>query len=298
MIATKSTLILLTILMARIVAAQDDLLKMLEEETAKDKKPDYTTATFKTTRLINGHSVENVAAGVLDFRISHRFGYINSGLYEFFGLDQATTRLGLDYGLTNRWMIGLGRSTFEKQLDGFTKYKLIRQSSGAKKMPVTVSLMAAMVYKTLKPSTTNRENFKTSNLYYTYQVLVARKLNDRLSLQVMPTMNHYNLVPGTTLSNDLYSIGFGGRIKVSKRVTINAEYYYQLATTKLPDTKNSLGVGVDIETGGHVFQLYVTNSTGMTERSFISESTGDFLKGDIHFGFCISRVFTLKDPRK
>lgn len=297
MIATKSTLILLTILMARIVAAQDDLLKMLEEETAKDKKPDYTTATFKTTRLINGHSVENVAAGVLDFRISHRFGYINSGLYEFFGLDQATTRLGLDYGLTNRWMIGLGRSTFEKQLDGFTKYKLIRQSSGAKKMPVTVSLMAAMVYKTLKPST-NRENFKTSNLYYTYQVLVARKLNDRLSLQVMPTMNHYNLVPGTTLSNDLYSIGFGGRIKVSKRVTINAEYYYQLPTTKLPDTKNSLGVGVDIETGGHVFQLYVTNSTGMTERSFISESTGDFLKGDIHFGFCISRVFTLKDPRK
>ncbi|MBL7844371.1 MAG: hypothetical protein KF846_13040 [Cyclobacteriaceae bacterium] len=298
MIARKSTLFILLFLLSQVAMAQDDLLKMLEDETEKDKKPDYTTATFKTTRLINGHSVENVAGGVLDFRISHRFGYINSGLYEFFGLDQATTRLGLDYGLTNRWMIGIGRSTFEKQLDGFTKYKLIRQSSGAKKTPVTVSLMAAMVYKTIKPSTTDRENFKTSNLYYTYQILVARKFNESLSLQLMPSMNHYNLVPGTTLPNDFFSLGFGGRLKVSKRVTINAEYYYQFPNSKLPDTTNSLGIGVDIETGGHVFQLYLTNSTGMTERSFITETTGDFLKGEIHFGFCISRVFTIRDPRK
>lgn len=298
MIARKSTLFILLFLLSKVAMAQDDLLKMLEDETEKDKKPDYTTATFKTTRLINGHSVENVAGGVLDFRISHRFGYINSGLYEFFGLDQATTRLGLDYGLTNRWMIGIGRSTFEKQLDGFTKYKLIRQSSGAKKTPVTVSLMAAMVYKTIKPSTTDRENFKTSNLYYTYQILVARKFNESLSLQLMPSMNHYNLVPGTTLPNDFFSLGFGGRLKVSKRVTINAEYYYQFPNSKLPDTTNSLGIGVDIETGGHVFQLYLTNSTGMTERSFITETTGDFLKGEIHFGFCISRVFTIRDPRK
>lgn len=298
MIARKSTLFILLFLLSKVAMAQDDLLKMLEDETEKDKKPDYTTATFKTTRLINGHSVENVAGGILDFRISHRFGYINSGLYEFFGLDQATTRLGLDYGLTNRWMIGIGRSTFEKQLDGFTKYKLIRQSSGAKKTPVTVSLMAAMVYKTIKPSTTDRENFKTSNLYYTYQILVARKFNESLSLQLMPSMNHYNLVPGTTLPNDFFSLGFGGRLKVSKRVTINAEYYYQFPNSKLPDTTNSLGIGVDIETGGHVFQLYLTNSTGMTERSFITETTGDFLKGEIHFGFCISRVFTIRDPRK
>jgi len=298
MIMGKVILLLLMIITARIGFAQDDLLKMLEEETEKDKKPTYTTATFKTTRLINGHSIENVAAGVLDFRISHRFGYINSGVYELFGLDQATTRLGLDYGLTNRWMIGLGRSTYEKQLDGFTKYKIIRQSSGTKQIPVTVSVVAAMVYKSLKPANSNQENYKTSNLYYTFQVLIARKFNESISLQLMPTMNHYNLVPGTTMPNDLYSIGFGGRIKVSKRVTINSEYYYQLPGSKFPDTKNSIGLGVDIETGGHVFRLYLTNSTGMTERTFISETTGDFLKGEIHFGFCISRVFTLKDPRK
>jgi hypothetical protein len=114
----------------------------------------------------------------------------------------------------------------------------------------------------------------------------------------MPTVNHYNLVPGTTLSNDLFALGAGGRIKITKRITINAEYYYQLPGYKFSDTQNSVGIGVDIETGGHVFQLYFTNSTGMTERTFISETTGDFLKGDVHFGFCISRVFTLKDPRK
>jgi hypothetical protein len=277
-------------------AGQNDLLDLLDKES--EAKTDYTTATFKTTRLINGHSIEHVAGGVLDLRISHRFGLVNSGLYEFFGLDQATTRIGLDYGINNRWMIGIGRSTYEKQLDGFMKYKLLRQASGNKNMPVTVSALGAMVYKTQKFDNPSRENFQSSHLYYTFQVMVARKFNESISFQVMPTVNHYNLVPGTTLSNDLFALGAGGRIKITKRITINAEYYYQLPGYKFSNTQNSVGIGVDIETGGHVFQLYFTNSTGMTERTFISETTGDFLKGDVHFGFCISRVFTLKDPRK
>jgi hypothetical protein len=277
-------------------AGQNDLLDLLDKES--EAKTDYTTATFKTTRLINGHSIEHVAGGVLDLRISHRFGLVNSGLYEFFGLDQATTRIGLDYGINNRWMVGIGRSTYEKQLDGFMKYKLLRQASGNKNMPVTVSALGAMVYKTQKFDNPSRENFQSSHLYYTFQVMVARKFNESISFQVMPTVNHYNLVPGTTLSNDLFALGAGGRIKITKRITINAEYYYQLPGYKFSDTQNSVGIGVDIETGGHVFQLYFTNSTGMTERTFISETTGDFLKGDVHFGFCISRVFTLKDPRK
>jgi hypothetical protein len=277
-------------------AGQNDLLDLLDKES--EAKTDYTTATFKTTRLINGHSIEHVAGGVLDLRISHRFGLVNSGLYEFFGLDQATTRIGLDYGINNRWMVGIGRSTYEKQLDGFMKYKLLRQASGNKNMPVTVSALGSMVYKTQKFDNPSRENFQSSHLYYTFQVMVARKFNESISFQVMPTVNHYNLVPGTTLSNDLFALGAGGRIKITKRITINAEYYYQLPGYKFSDTQNSVGIGVDIETGGHVFQLYFTNSTGMTERTFISETTGDFLKGDVHFGFCISRVFTLKDPRK
>ncbi len=277
--------------------AQDDLMKMLEEETEKDKKPDYATATFKTTRLINGHSVENVAEGVLDFRISHRFGYVNGGAYELFGLDEASMRLGLDYGLTNRWMIGIGRSTYQKQYDGFTKYKLLRQSSGTRVMPVTLSAIASMMYKSLKDENPDRENYVTSKLFYSGQLLIGRKFNESLSLQLMPTIIHYNLVQGVNDPNDVFAIGAGGRMKLSKRVSLNLEYYYQLPDYKLPGTTNSLAIGVDIETGGHVFQLYCTNSTGMTERTYISETTGNFFEGDIRLGFTISRVFTVKKPK-
>ncbi|MBL7857274.1 MAG: hypothetical protein JNM57_06265 [Cyclobacteriaceae bacterium] len=279
------------------VLAQDDLMKMLDEETSKDAKPDYTTATFKSTRLINGQSVENVAGGVLDFRISHRFGYINSGAYELWGLDNATTRIGLDYGLSNRWMIGVGRSTYLKQYDGFTKFKLLRQSSGSKTIPLTVSAVASMIYKSVHFDDPTRENYYTSNMLYAFQLLLARKFSEGVSFQLMPTMVHVNLAPGTS-PNDLYSIGVGGRIKISKRVSINAEYYYQLPGFKWENTFNSVAFGVDIETGGHVFQLQFTNSTGMTEPTFINQTTGDFWNGDIHFGFNISRVFTIKDPRK
>ena len=257
---------------------QDDLMKMLEEETEKDKKPDYATATFKTTRLINGHSVENVAAGVLDFRISHRFGYISGGAYE-------------------RWMIGVGRSTYQKQYDGFTKVKLLRQSSGVRSMPITLSAVGSMMYKSLKFDDPNRDNYYTSNLYYSGQLLIARKFNESLSLQLMPTIVHYNLVPEATDPNDLFSVGIGGRMKISKRTSLNVEYYFQLPDYKLPGTTNSLAIGFDIETGGHVFQLYCTNSTGMAERTYINETTGNFFKGDIRLGFTISRVFTVKKPK-
>jgi opacity protein-like surface antigen len=280
------------------VFAQDDMMKILEEESEKNKKPDYATATFKTTRIINGHSVENVAAGVLDLRISHRFGYISGGAYQLWGLDQATMRIGLDYGLTKRWMIGVGRSTYQKQFDGFSKFKILRQSSGTRNIPVTISAAGSVMYKSINFEDPTRINYLASNLFYSGQLLIGRKFSESLSLQVMPTMIHYNLVPGATDPNDVFAVGAGGRIKLSKRISLNAEYYYQLPGYKLPGTYNSLAVGVDIETGGHVFQLNFTNSTGMTERSFISETTGNFFKGDIHFGFTISRVFTIVKPKE
>lgn len=280
------------------VLAQDDLMKMLEEETSKNAKPDFTTATFKSTRLINGHSVENVAGGVLDFRIAHRFGFVNSGSYNLFGLDEASMRLGLDYGISNRWMIGVGRSTYQKQFDAFTKFKLLRQSTGSRRMPVTISAISSMMYKSVKSDDPSRENFQTSNIFYSHQLLIGRKFSEAFSLQVMPTMIHYNLVKGTNDPNDVYAIGAGGRIKLNNRISLNAEYYYQIPDYQLPGTQNSLAIGFDIETGGHVFQLHFTNSTGMTERTFISETTGKFFEGDIRFGFNISRVFTIKDPRR
>jgi hypothetical protein len=287
----------LFILISIPVFAQDDLMKMLEEETNDKDVINFTTATFKTTRLINGHSIENVASGVLDFRISHRFGYISGGAYELWGLDEASMRLGLDYGLTKRWMIGVGRSTYQKQYDGFSKFKILQQSSGARKMPITMSAVASMMYKSLHFEDPTRENYYTSNLYYAGQLLIARKFSEGFSLQLMPSIVHYNIVPSASDPNDVLALGVGGRLKISKRTSVNVEYYYQIPGFKFEGTQNSLAIGFDVETGGHVFQLYCTNSTGMTERTYIAETTGDFFSGDIRLGFTISRVFTIKKPK-
>jgi hypothetical protein len=277
--------------------AQDttDLMAQLEKEALKNEKnlTEYTTATFKTTRIINGHSVENVGKGVLDVKISHRFGKVNGGGYELFGLDNATMRMGLDYGITKNFMVGIGRSTFEKTYDAFFKIKLLGQSTGHRNMPVTVSYIPTIALKTLKFENPDRENYFTSRLYFTHQLLIGRKFSDKLSLQVMPSYTHVNLVSLLSEPNNLFAIGIGGRQKLSKRVSLNAEYYYQLPDYKLNGTTNSLSVGFDIETGGHVFQLHFTNSQGMSERTFISETKGKWDKGDVYFGFNISRVFTI-----
>ena len=272
-----------------------DLMSQLEKEVSGDDKnnTNYTTATFKSTRLIDGHTVENVGKGVLDFRISHRFGKVNGGGYDLFGLDNATMRMSFDYGITNRFMVGIGRSTFEKTYDAFFKVKLLRQSTGAKRMPLTVSYVPTVALKTLKSLDTSRKNYFSSRLFFTHQLIIARKFSEKTSLQLMPTYSHRNLVTLASEPNDLIAIGIGGRQKITRRVSLNAEYYYQLPDFKLEGTTNALSVGVDIETGGHVFQLHFTNSQGMSERTFITETRGKWGKGDIYFGFNISRVFTI-----
>lgn len=278
------------------MAYSQDLLDMLDDELKKDNKPDYVTATFKATRLSNGHSVETLAGGVLDVRISHRFGYLSTGIEELFGLDQATNRLALEYGITNRLMVGLGRSSYQKEVDGFAKYKLIRQATNGS--PITLTMFSSAMVNTTSYSDPTRVNYFSSRMSFVVQGLIARKFSESISLQLMPSMVHYNLAPTPNMNNNIYAMGIGGRLKLTKRVSLNTEYYYQLPSTQYEGTTNSLALGFDIETGGHVFQLYFTNSTGLNERAFITETTGDFFKGDIRFGFHISRVFTLKDPRK
>jgi hypothetical protein len=293
----------ITLLLAAFVTCHclaQDINAMLDEESKKADKNrvDYTTATFKSTRLINGHSIETTGKRLLDLKVSHRFGNLNTGAYELFGLDNATMRFGFDYGLTDRFTIGVGRSTFEKQYDGFAKYKLLRQSSGKRNMPVSVAVLASIMLKTQKDRDVSIKRNFSDKLYYTYQLLIARKLSSSTSIQIMPTVVHHNIVQSVNEHNDIWAMGVGGRQKVSKRISINAEYYYVLPEYKLPGTHNSLAVGVDIETGGHVFQLHFTNSTGMTERTFISETTGQWSKGDIRFGFNISRIFNIGKTKK
>ncbi|MBL7781561.1 MAG: hypothetical protein JNM22_10125 [Saprospiraceae bacterium] len=281
--------------------AQDDLLSMLGEE----KTTDYATASFKTNRIINGHSIENTAPGVLDFKISHRFGPLRQGVYDIFGLDGASIRIGFDYGITDRLMVGVGRNSNEKIFDGFFKYRILRQSTGKRNMPVSLSYLIDGQIKTIKFSDTERDNKFTSRLFYTHQLLLARKFSKSLTLQVMPTLVHRNLVPTKDDKNDVLALGVGGRVKLTKRVALNAEYYYVPEGQMTTNYANALSVGVDIETGGHVFQLHFSNTNDMTYKGFITEtqedwffknSEGRMLSG-IRFGFNVSRVFTVKKPR-
>lgn len=274
--------------------AQDDLLSLLGEQETTD----YTTASFKTNRVINSHSLESTAGGVFDFKINHRFGFINGGLQELFGLDNAMIRIGGDYGLTDRWTIGFGRNSFEKTYDVFTKYKFLRQSSGKRNMPFTAAFVATSAVKTVPFADETRENYFSHRLSYTFQMIIGRKFSDGFTLQLSPTMVHRNLISNAQLEkNDVYALGAAGRLKLSKRIAINAEYVYLLPDQVLDIYENSLSVGFDIETGGHVFQLHFTNSTSMIEKGFITETVGSWLDGDIHFGFNVSRVFTFKKPK-
>lgn len=260
-----------------------------ESKAASANTADYASATFKSTRVVNGHSIETIGKNNLDFRIAHRFGTLNSGSYNLFGLDNATMRIGLDYGVTDRLMIGLGRSTVDKEIDGFIKYKILRQSTGKHNMPVTITYLGSAMHFTLKGS----EDLSFNNrMSYAHQLLIARKFSDAVSFQLSPTLVHINMVDWKNEKNNLLSLGIGGRVKISKRVALTGDYFYQF--DKLTDRQNSLSLGVDIETGGHVFQLHFTNSTGMTERSFITNTTGKWGDGDIHFGFNITRLFALK----
>ncbi|MBK8628248.1 MAG: hypothetical protein IPN86_22630 [Saprospiraceae bacterium] len=284
--------ILFFILVSVSYAQEDDLLSLLgEEETI-----DYTNASFKTNRVINLHSLESTAAGVLDFKINHRFAPLGNGFYDLFGLDGANVRFGFDYGLSNVITVGVGRSSFEKTYDGYVKYKFLRQSTGKRNMPLSAALLVTSAINTLKWENPDRENFFSSRLAYTTQLILGRKFNESFSLQLSPTMVHRNLVKTNIEENDVYALGVGTRVKLSKRVAINGEYIYLLPDQVAAGIENCLSVGLDIETGGHVFQLHFSNSRSMIEKGFVAETTGkwDTSFDGVHFGFNISRVFTIK----
>jgi hypothetical protein len=284
----KRFLVLLFIVLSLQLSAQD-LLDILEDEAAETTE--VVTATFKGTRIANGHSIENRKKKELEFIISHRFGRVNTGFYDLFGLDQSNIRFALEYGITDDLTAGLGRSSFEKIYDGFLKYKLVKQKTGANSFPIAISLFGSATIKTQESFDPNFDPSLSERLAYVGQVLIARKFSPSLSLQLTPTFVHRNSVVLDADPHDIFALGFGGRVKLSKRVSLNAEYYYAFDELESLTTTNSLAFGVDIETGGHVFQIILSNSITMIEKSFITETTGNFFGGDIHLGFNISRTF-------
>lgn len=296
---TKVTicLIMLSALIPVAATAQDSLMALLDA----GQKPaiDYTSATFKTTRIVIGHSCENPPRGNLLFLITHHFGALNSGYENLFGLKQATIRLGAEYGINDHLGLGVGLNTLQNTWDGFIKYKILRQSKGSKKMPLTLTVLGSTAIYTTKWTNPDRKNYFSSRISYALQIMVARKFGERLSLQIAPTMVHRNLVPSYTDHNTVFAIGAGGRFKISQRVSVNADYYYlfkgQIATTP---AYSSLSVGVDIETGGHVFQVFLTNSMGENMESIITQTSGRWADGNIFLGFNISRIFTLVKPKQ
>lgn len=272
--------------------AQDDLMDLLNQENDDSTSIVYTEATFKSSRVINGHSVELRAPGVMEVLISHRFGRINQGINEFFGLDDANNRIGLEFGLLKNLNVGIGRSSFEKQYDGFIKYRLLRQQQGLRNIPLTAVFFTSMAINTTEAPPDQDWDF-ANRTSYTYQILLARKFNPNFSLQLTPSLVHKNLVEREQDDNDIYALGIGARHKITKRLAINFEYFYMFNPPEDLGLHNSLSIGVDIETGGHVFQLHLTNSRAMIEKGFITETTGDFFDGEMHLGFNISRVFNI-----
>ncbi len=275
------------------VQGQNDLLEMLDQEIKPVRVP--VDATFKSTRVINCHSIERMQAGDLELHVSHRFGLINSGFKKFYGLDESGSHVSLEYGITDWLETGLGRATVDEYFNGFIKLSPIRQSKGKRAMPVSASLyLSAMTTTKDYPDPTWVVN-AIHRRSFVAQLLVARKFAPWLSLQVSPTFVHRNMVSTEQDPNRIFALGMGGRVKFTRRTALSIEYFLLKDRSLLtgPPRYNPLSIGLDIETGSHVFQVFVTNTFHILENGFIGETTSSWRKKEVHIGFNISRVFTV-----
>ena len=268
------------------------LLDALNEGVEEPTVP--VSATFKDTRIVNVQSNETPAEGVLHFVIAHRFGTLSSGIYDLWGLDNAQMRMALDYGITDRLAVGMARNTYQKTLEANVKARLLRQSTGPEAIPISVTWYSVAMANGLRVSGEDQPYPVSRRLSYVHQAVVARKMSEKLSLALVPSFVHRNFVEESNDAHDLFLMGVGGRYKLGPRFSLNGEYHHFLTQTFGDAFSPSLSLGVDIETGGHVFQLHITNARGMFERSFLAEPAGSWIDGDVYFGFNLSRVFTVK----
>jgi hypothetical protein len=284
------TLLLFTFLLPASAAfAQDDLLKLLEPKNDSVKTNPYVEKTFRTSRLVNAPTNETLRKRQLDFRITHRFGNIGgsgNGINTFFGLDEATNiRIALEYGLNDRLTVGFGRSKINAMLDGFGKYRLLRQTTN-NKMPVSVTLMATAGYDSKESP-----EKKIDRWSYNFQAIIARKFNNAFSLEILPLLLHRNLVNFND-ENNIFALGTGMRLDITKNSAILVDYYHIFSDyRKSKDYSPPLGIGYEINTGGHTFHMNFTNTGGIVENQFIADTRDSWLDGKFKWGFNISRIF-------
>ena len=287
-------LFLFVLLFASTNLYSQDLLSELDSLGGDDDS--FVTATFKGTRLVNQHTLESVGRRTLDFRISHRFGPVNSGSYDAWGIDGAANiRLSLEYSPDGRFMFGIGRSSYEKLVDGFLKFRLLRQTEDDK-TPLSVTLFAGAYYTALKNvfiQNVDKFEHTSSRFSYCYEVMVGRKFSRKFSLQVAPWFVHYNLVDRLSEKNDVYGLSALTRFKFTNRSAITAEYGKALNDYSPVDYYDTFSIGYELETGGHVFQVHFTNSFGIAETQFFPHTDTKWNDMGVRLGFNISRVFTL-----
>ena len=286
------------------LSAQDDLMNMLEEEVKAEAQPEKVFASFKGIRLINANTIETTKKKTLEFRITHRFGNMkigeSEGNHTFWGMDNASNiRFSLDYGVTENLSIGVGRSKINEHVDGSLKFRFLEQKTAG--LPLSI---AYFVNAAVSPVQNVNGVFDdiANRFSYTHQIIIASKINRSISLEILPTLVHRNYVDGTiphpsnssTEENDLLALGFAGRFKITKRMAFVADYF--LSFSKYRDAENgyydALGLGIEIETGGHVFHINLTNSAGIIENDFISGTNENWGDGEYKLGFNISRVFS------
>ena len=307
----RFTLTLLLSASGLIAFAQDDLFSLLDSvQPAKKREPVY--ATFKTTKVISAQSTETVKKNTLDFRVTHRFGNIgaesNGGGHTFFGMDQSEDiRTSFDYGITDNITIGLGRSKFREIIDGMVKYRFLTQTSD-NKVPVSIAYYGDAAISPQRKNefysgTVNIDDKIIHRLSYVNQLVIARKFSSGFSFEILPTYQHRNFVlafinasNGAVEDNGLFALGAAARLKITKRIAFVADYFWIFSEYRQgnlqPEFHNPLALGIEIETGGHVFHLNFTNASGIIENNFLPYTTDDWRKGGFKFGFNISRVFS------
>lgn len=278
------------LLFTNTLSAQDDDL-LADDESSATKKVQKVDFAFKTTKVVNLQSLEITDPGVLDFKMMHRFGPLNSGAYKAFGLDLATVRFGFEYGIVNNLMIAAGRSNVNgnKNVDALLKYRVLHQNT-TNSIPISLEFVAGTQYLLGSQYANSTDQQRSS---YFGQVIIGRKMDEDLSIILSPTflMNATKDMDNT----QQWALGVGMRHKISARSSINLEYIPVL--TNKGTMVNSFSLGMDVETGGHVFQFHVTNSMGLNEAQFISNTNESWKDRGIRFGFNLSRVFTIVKPK-